>query len=178
VIEALGSDGPDDAFRIGVGVRSPEWRSENLGAFGAKPRRSQGGWAVDKTPVTWTKSMLVPDHFPRCWFRFPTSCACKCPGQGNLRPVHGGLGIRAWSIGGSTAQEGRGSSWKAFSGDAGLTPRERACRLAPPEGCSSPGGPRLRPIDGSKHCRHVSRVCIACERRSPTRSPQSTCSCG
>ncbi len=34
MIQALGSDGPDEPFRVGVGVRRPKRGSQNLGALG------------------------------------------------------------------------------------------------------------------------------------------------
>ena len=33
VVEALGSDGPNEPLRVGVRVRRPEWDSQDLGAF-------------------------------------------------------------------------------------------------------------------------------------------------
>jgi hypothetical protein len=33
MIQALGSDRPDEALRIGVRVRCPEWGSQDLGAL-------------------------------------------------------------------------------------------------------------------------------------------------
>ena len=69
VVEALGSDRPDEALRIGVRVRCPEWGSQDLGALGpkdlVKARHVFRVAVADKEPEVDPLVDDVAGHIPR-----------------------------------------------------------------------------------------------------------------